>query len=368
MHAARLARILSRSLCSTLIVAALAGCGDSTASPDASAPADVVTPVDATPDAAPDVSPDVPPPQSSLIYGPCRADTECAVGLTCRTERETGIPGGICNRVCMSDKDCVLIPDDGTPPVDGFCPPAVGTAPRYCQRVCANGIDCERPGFTCRVYNSGMLNETRACIAVCTDESCVDGTICDHESGRCRLASTMPTGRTLGQSCEPEVRAGSPTPPAERICRSGVCQADFNPDSRGNPFYTGWNGGYCTARCILPQGFNSSTFWGPAGMTVDLPQASCPTGGICFPASSLARGDLGVCYMGCQQNSDCRTAEGYFCQKTVQLTQTTSRRFSNGFCIPVNCMNTATPCPTGLTCRRNTNGSGSCIPAMMAAP
>lgn len=364
----RVASILSRSFGSTLLVAALAGCGSETTSPDAST-------VDATPDVAADttpppadVTPDKPPAQSSLIYGPCRATAECAEGLTCRTEAETGSPGGECNRTCASDKDCVLIPGDGSPPIDGYCPAAVGSAPRICQRVCANGIDCERDGYTCRVYNAGMLNQIRACIPVCTDESCVNNTVCDHDSGRCTPRGAMLTGRTLGQTCTPEMRPGSPTPPASAICRSGLCQADFTPDSRGNPFYTGWNGGYCVSRCILPQGFNSSTFWGAAGMTVDLPQASCPMGGVCLPASSYARGDLGTCYKGCVNNTDCRAAEGYFCQRSIQLSATTSRRFSNGFCIPVNCMNTMTPCPTGFDCRRNTNGSGSCIPAMMATP
>lgn len=375
MHAARLARFLSSSLGSTLIVATLAGCGDNTTSPDASAPVDVIV------DATPDVAADKPPPQSSLIYGPCRSDNECAVGLSCSTESASGIPGGECNRVCASDEDCVLIPKDGTAAVDGYCPPAVGTAPRRCQRVCANGIDCERPGFTCRTYNSGMLTETRACIAVCTDETCVNGTVCDHESGRCRLASAMPTGRTLGQTCEPEIRAGSPTPPPDRLCRSNLCRADFNPDSRGNPYYSGWNGGYCISRCILPQGFNTSAFWGPVGMTVDLPQATCPSGGICIPGGgfawgnlglavygSYARDDLGVCMQGCQSNADCRGSDGYVCQKTIQFSQTGSRRYSNGFCFPVNCMNMATPCPTSLTCRRNTDGSGSCVPAMTMTP
>ena len=368
MQAARFAPHFSRALGFALVAAALAACGGETASPDA-ATADV-TPVDAAPDVAPDlVEVDKPPPQSSLIYGPCRADAECAEGLTCRTEAASGISGGECNRTCTGDKDCVLILPDGAGAVDGWCPPAVGSAPRTCVRVCANGVDCERPeAFTCRVYNAGTLTEVRACIHVCSETSCINGNVCDHESGRCRPMGTPPTGRTLGQTCQPETRTGSPTPPPDRICRSGLCQPDFNPDSRGNPFYTGWNGGYCLSRCILPEGFNSSTFWGKPGMTVPLPQANCPMGGVCLPSSSYARGDLGSCYQGCTTNTDCRASDGYFCQRQIQLTQTTSRRFANGFCVPVNCTTAATPCPSGFSCRRNTNGSGSCIPAMMASP
>ncbi len=370
MHVARFAPILSSSLGSALLLASLAGCGSETNTPADSGTPDA--PVDTAPadasEAAVDVAPDRPA-QMSIIYGPCRADTECAEGLTCRTEAATGFPGGECNRTCTSDEDCVLIPTDGSTPVDGWCAPAVGSAPRMCQRVCANGIDCERPGYTCRTYNSGQLNQVSACIPVCTDESCVDGTVCDHDSGRCRAMGSTPVGRTLGQTCQPETRMGAPTPPPEMQCRSTLCQPDWTPDSRGNRFYTGWNGGYCVSRCILPAGFNSSTFWGPAGMTVALPQASCPMGGLCLAFNgSLARGDLGTCYQECQSNTDCRQSDGYMCQKTVQLSATNTRRFSNGFCVPVNCMNTATPCPSGLTCRRNSNGTGSCVPEMAMTP
>jgi hypothetical protein len=349
------------------ITAFVVGCGTETVQPDAAVP-DVVA-VDVPADkAVVDVMP--PPPDVaeivSQIYGPCRSDNGCETGLTCRTEATDGFPGGECNRECTSNDDCVLVPNDGSSPSDAWCPPSVGGRPRMCMRVCLNGIACQRRGYTCRTFNANEPDPVRACVPVCTDESCVTGTTCEHESGRCRPAGTMPVGRTIGQTCEPEVRMGVPTPPREMQCVSGLCNADWQPDSRGNRYYTGWNGGYCSARCILPVGFNSSDFWGEPM----LPQANCPTNSLCLAfAGSFSRGDLGVCYQSCTANSDCRADQGYFCQKTIQLSATNTRRFTNGFCTPVNCLNTMTPCPDGLTCRRNNTGTaGSCVPPTMTVP
>ncbi len=344
----------SRSLCIAALVGAFAACSSSTPQPTP----DAATEAAVMPDAAADTPPARP---ASDIYGPCRSTMECAAGLTCRTEAESGLSGGECNRTCMTDDDCVLQPSDGSAPVDGWCQPSVNGGPRLCARVCTNGIDCERSGYSCRTFNSGQLNQVRACVGICTAESCVDGNVCDLDANRCRPRNAPATGRTLGQSCLPSTRAGVMAPEAMR-CRSDLCNPDWSPDSRGNRFYTGWNGGYCQSRCILPAGYNSSNFWGE----MMLPQANCPQGGLCLAFSgSLARGDIGVCLKSCNSNADCRASEGYFCQKTVQLSASNTRRYSNGYCIPVNCANTATPCPTGLTCRMNANGTGSCIPPAM---
>jgi hypothetical protein len=355
-----------RTLCLASMVAALSGlamgCGTTTTTPDAMADAQgPEAAVEAGADAAPDKV--EPPKEPSDIYGECDDDSECGEGLTCNTEAMTGFPGGQCNRTCTSDDECVLRPSDGSAPVDGWCRPAVGTAPRTCARVCTNGIDCERDGYTCRVFNANQLNQVRACVPVCTAASCVNGTTCNGDTGLCRPAGSMPVGRGIGQSCEPTMRPGSPTPPAEMQCRSQLCNAEWNPDTRGNRFYTGYNGGYCLSRCILPAGYNSSNFW-PEML---LPQANCPAGGICLPDGTLTRGDPGLCLKGCMADSDCRAAEGYFCQKRRQVTQTMFRTYQNGFCIPVNCVTAATPCPMGFTCRRNTAGTaGTCIPASAA--
>ena len=165
-----------------------------------------------------------PPMKPSDIYGPCDSDAECVDGLTCNTEARTGFPGGQCNRTCTSDDDCVLRPSDGSAPVDGWCRPAVGDAPRTCSRVCANGIDCERTGYTCRQFNPGMLNQVSACVAVCTADSCVNGTACNADTGLCRMAGSTPTGR--GPSTASAMGAAAP---AFVATGAGAVRADARP-------------------------------------------------------------------------------------------------------------------------------------------
>jgi hypothetical protein len=351
-----------RTSCLVLVgaLATLLGCSDSTTPPADAGPADTGQVDAGSADTGPaDAGRMMREPQG--IYGECVADAECGEGLRCFTERETGLPGGYCNRECTSPDDCVR-EEPGVPPIDGFCQAADANGRRYCARVCANGQDCERNGYTCIQQNANTLNAVRVCIAVCTPTSCTDGTTCDGNSGRCRATGATLTGRTIGERC---LANRDPASTAENRCRSELCNPEVTTDSRGVPFYTGFNGGQCVGRCILPQGYNPSTFWDETR----LPQGSCPSGAICFPNGSLARGDLGVCLDECSQDSDCRTAEGYFCRKTIQLSTTNTRRFDNGWCTPINCVNTATPCPTGYMCERRTSQgttTGACIPVRSA--
>ena len=304
------------------------------------------------------------PRQNSPLYGPCFTTDECEPGLTCRSELSSGFPGGQCSLECTNSEPCAR--GEG---VDGYCPPATTDgAPRYCLRVCINGIACQREGYTCQTLNGGTLREVRVCVPVCTDASCENGTVCHREAGRCRGAcASAPTGRTVGQTCEPRTRMGAnPT----NFCQSDLCQADWAADSLGNRVYTGWNGGMCTARCILPQGYNPSTFWDEDtdGGPRLLPRANCPMSSICAPNGSFAEGDLGICLPECMSNTDCRESDGYYCRKTFQLSATNTQRYANGYCVPRNCLSTEAAqrgCATGLTCRRNSNGTGTCVPAAM---
>lgn len=284
------------------------------------------------------------------IYGPCRSDTECQEGLSCRTEAETGIPGGQCNRECSRDDDCVL--PDPLAPADGYCTPATAANPRrLCQRVCVNGIDCERPGFTCALINQQLM--LRVCIPVCTPESCIDGNACNPATNRCQRPGTTPVGAGFGEGCRAN---NDPMITDETRCGSNVCQAETVPDSRGNPVPTGWiGGGTCLARCILPQGYNSSTLWPER----TLPRSNCPERAICFPSGTLNRGDLGLCLPECTANNDCRP--GYTCRKTFQLGMGRSTTFMNGYCVPVNCAATGMGCPMGYSCRMTGTTAGICV-------
>lgn len=295
------------------------------------------------------------------IYGPCDSDAECREGYSCQRAADTGYSGGQCNRECTRDDDCVRVSTTGAKPIDGFCLAADTSGRRYCARVCANGIDCGRDGWSCTTLNSGALNQVNVCVSICTPTSCIDGTVCEPESGRCRPASSpAPTGRTVGQACVPAEQTGST---AQNRCVSNLCSPEVTYDSMMTPFYTGNIGGFCYGRCILPSGYNSSTFW----PMPELPQAGCADGAVCIPNRSLAEGDIGLCFAGCRANSDCRQSEGYVCRLSVSL-GTRTVRFQRGWCEPGDCVNTAGfTCPSGTVCRRGRTSSGAtvgdCVPA-----
>lgn len=354
-----------------LVISALtaAGCSSDPA-PTQTPPRDAGQPSTDAPivlDAA-DVPVDVPPeamvrpmrdPQA--IYGLCDSDAECRDGYTCQRSADTGYPGGQCNRECTRNDECARVSTTGGTTIDGYCLPPNTTGQRYCARVCANGIDCGREGWSCTTLNSGTFNQVNVCIPICTDSSCIDGTVCDHSSGRCRAASAPASmGRAVGQSCVP---TGQPGATDQNRCMSGLCAPEVTYDSRMNPVYTGTVGGFCYSRCILPSGYNSSTFWPDP----DLPQANCASGAVCIPNSSLAEGDIGLCFQGCQSDSDCRESEGYVCHLRVRL-GTRTIRLHTGWCEPGDCVNTAGfMCPSGTVCRQGRNSSGAatgdCVPA-----
>jgi hypothetical protein len=116
-------------------------------------------------------------------------------------------------------------------------------------------------------------------------------------------------------------------------------------DASGAP--TGNNGGYCISYCLLPTGYNSSDLFAGAA----LPSGTCTGDAICFPAisSSQGEGDLGACFDGCVNDTDCRESEGYFCFKSFGLQSGGSKTFTNGICYPITNCDTA-GCPTNYSC------------------
>ncbi len=363
--------------CTWLLPSALIALGcssDPAVTPDAGNPVDVQTINDVqTPDVqVADVPVDMgrPPRNPQPLYGPCDSDSECRDEMTCRRAADTGYPGGQCNRECTRDDDCVLFSSGGAKPVDGFCQAADAAGHRYCGRVCANGIDCERDGYTCFGINQGTIRAVNICIPVCTETSCIDGTVCNHETGRCRPADAPPlTGRTLGQSC---VATSDTTMTPATVCQSGLCNPQIVRDSAGNPVQTGDNGGNCIGRCILPQGYNSSNLW----TDPELPQSNCPEGGVCFLYRTYAEGDMGLCQPGCTQDSDCRVSEGYGCRRTFRVSATRTRTFTRGYCAPIDCVAPSDggvtadagvnrTCPSGYSCVTRTSGTTTtsrCLP------
>ena len=156
-------------LASTLLLAL--GCSSEVANPN---PVDAGTDAPAVDAPAVDVPVDAGRPMRSpqAIFGACDSAAECRDGMICRRAADTGLPGGQCNRECTRDDECVLFLSGGKP-IDGFCQAADREGHRYCARVCANGIDCERDGYTCQGINAGTINAVNICIPVCTATSCI---------------------------------------------------------------------------------------------------------------------------------------------------------------------------------------------------
>jgi len=295
----------------SLTLVALTACGDDDA------------PV--TPDAgSPDLGvPDLGPPRSYL-FGPCVTDAQCpGVGAVCR-RASTGYPGGTCTAPCVDRTQC----DDGI--TYHHCLQQPDGESFLCEQRCLNGIDCGRGGYTCE---GDFPPSGGRCIGLCTqDANCGEGAECNTLSARCVPTGTVPTsGGSYGEPCADN--AG---------CRTGICSREES--NTGAP--TGNNGGYCLGYCQLPPGYNSSDLF--AGDT--LPSGTCTGDAVCFPAiNTQADGDLGACFDGCVQDSDCREDDGYFCFRTFPLSSGDAHTFTNGICYPITNCDTA-GCPTGYAC------------------
>ncbi len=330
--------VLTAALAVFALWAPLAGCGDDSPPTPADSGAGDSAMGDTGPadSGAPDTGP-------STLFGPCVQDDQCpGADSYCRTAAEDGVPMGQCVARCA-------ITPEGRPdrtncyePTDDLyhiCWQFEGQDPT-CEERCLNGIDCTRDGFTCVGQGEFGVPEQGICVPVCSsDEECGAGAECNVYTGRCIAPGTMPSGSEHGDSCADDDG-----------CLSGRCIQESN---AGSP--TGWNGGTCLGPCILPAGYNSSTFYfEPTG----LPQGTCPDGDMCFPNGSLSRGDEGVCLAACSSDADCRADEGYFCDKSFE-TASGTYPFDTGACFPIDCADTA--CPTGYTCTeiRTSRGTSS---------
>lgn len=324
------------------VAAAVQGCGDDDASSatDMGAP-DLGPPAD--PDLGPPDEPDLgmeepdafdagPALEMSETFGPCQEDWQCpGDGAVCR-RGAAGWPEGFCTVPCVDRLGCDFL---GT---YHYCIEAEDGSGSFCERKCVNGVDCERPGYTCIAGNAeGNL----ICIGLCSAElSCGAGAECNPDSADCVAEGSLPADAArVGDPCE-----------GDDACLSGRCI-----EARSGTSPTGWNGGYCHGFCILPQGYNTNSFFGPENR---LPQGTCPDGNVCYPAAgSLTRGDLGVCFDGCETDDDCRRDEGYSCLKDFGTASGDVRSLEYGVCVPVDCGETE--CPAGYVCTRIRTTSGT---------
>lgn len=271
--------------------------------------------------------------QPSVLFGPCQEDSQCpGDGAICWRGAD-GYPEGTCTVPCVDRTPC----DDGV--VFNHCLMRTGETQSFCFQRCLNGVDCMRPGYTCIGNGSIDATDTGYCYGVCGgDVSCGPGAECNPYSGRCVAEGSVPTdGSPNGGTCT-----------GDADCLSDNCITERNGTTP-----TGWNSGYCYGLCILPMGYNTNTLFSED----TLPQGTCSAGNVCFPNGSYTRGDLGLCFLGCTSDADCRADEGYRCRTSWRLASGDVRTFTNGICVPNDCP--TTPCPTGFTCRTVTTSSGT---------
>jgi hypothetical protein len=303
---------------------AAAACGD-----DSAPPADAGGPDAALDAGGSDAGVDA---GMSYLFGPCSSNAECpGPGGVCLTTDQTGFREGMCTRECPGG--------DRTPCDDGIrfneCTTIGPGGSFVCQPYCQNGAHCDglREGYTCQIEGSDMSG---VCIGVCdADEQCAPGK-CNLWSGQCVPSTTVFDGSENGGLCN-----------GNADCRSGFCNG-----ARDSLGATGWTAGYCLGTCIMPVGYNSSSFFEGD----DLPRGTCPTGDVCFPNGSLTQRDLGLCLAGCTTDADCRADEAYFCRHQFAGGDGRPQIYNNGVCWPIACP--ATPCPDGYMCQTTTIPGG----------
>lgn len=251
----------------------------------------------------------------ATLFGACANDAQCQAGLgpdaVCRPSTD-GFTGGSCSIVCTDRTPC----DDGV--VNNFCLDFDGDGVSHCEPACQNSTDC-RESYLCT--GRGDLNPAEESIGVCTgfcssDEACGAGAECSEYAATCVAEGTVPTeGGLTGESCT-----------ENDDCISGWCLPETGPDGAA----TGWTGGTCLVRCELAPGWNTNDLY----FESSFPTTGCEGDAVCFPNGDYTQRSEGVCLTECATDADCRSAEGYFCRRTYDLTGG-ARTFDNGVCFPM---------------------------------
>jgi len=244
---------------------------------------------------------------------PCRADTDCALGLQC----DLAYAGGMCRRTRCSR--------------DSQCGPAQVCAGMYgCRPECAPGHDDCAPWFGLCFSFDGSDVTRHGCFPSCMTEpgagvpTCVAPRMCDLWSGRC--VASPSAGADNGSPCLDFAE-----------CRGGRC---FHEASPLDGSYPGFPGGYCfsVARRPAARDFVSG---------MPLPRGSCPPGSVVLPTANSSEGDPVACYRECTTDGDCRI--GYTCNR-VRSAAFPTGEYSTGACYPIDCADGSAVCPCGMQC------------------
>jgi hypothetical protein len=144
----------------------------------------------------------------------------------------------------------------------------------------------------------------------CERGACAEGELWNPWLRRCQSSSLdcPPPGEKNGGRCT-----------TEADCRSNGTGAQFD------SMCIRENGAdYCVSRCTLPADY---------GVPDAFVQSDCPDGSLCLrPFPSIDAPELARCVPECHDDSDCRTADGYYCRRTLR-----ERTYENGYCAPAHC-------------------------------
>lgn len=141
--------------------------------------------------------------------GFCSVDWECPDGFVC-DDRSTCVPEGT-EAACDNNADCAM----GTYCEDGTC---------VDSGICCGHEDCP-PNFEC--------DDRGTCVPVsCTgDDQCLEGSICDVETGTCTETGTCEPDGTCPEGYECDAERNTCTP-----CVNGVCGCTSNDDCDAGMF------------------------------------------------------------------------------------------------------------------------------------
>ncbi len=267
-----------------------------------------------TPDAAVDAdAADAPTDAGLRFYGRCTTNAQCGAGGRCLTQ----FPGGLCTRSCTNDRACGA---------NGMCE----TNLSMCLPTCMPGnADCDQYGGSCiPADNTGAVN---ICIWSCYTAAatnaprgypmCPATAACDPYSGAC--GQMPPTGAEDGGPCA-----------ADADCKGGRCITELD---SGTGEATGWVGGYCISFARQAEIIRGQP----------VPQGNCPTGAGVVPMNGEGPGDGATCFATCDATHPCRG--GYQCDDLTPASGT-GDFFSNGICLPVNCLTAGMACPANYHC------------------
>ncbi len=251
--------------------------------------------------------------------GACPTDADCDDGNDCTTDTLMG--DGTCEAYCDHTSVGCL---DG----DGCCDydQCNANTDNDCDAVCGNGVVESAAGETCDTNSPGscpteddcddgeactedILDDAGTCQAACRHE---DITSCDDGDGCCPSECTVADGdldcpgcgncrleTNLGEECDdcdPDNLNGCTT---SCTTQTGAVGDPCDTNENCNPGLTctsdGLPGGYCTkTNCAM----------GP----------SCPSGSVCKTGLDFGQTNLSICVELCNDDTDCRWAEGYECK------------------------------------------------------